>query len=66
MNAFDALYTNKDGLRDKFVSFWNAISARFSDNPYVVGFDPLNEPAIGNYMKNPFLLLPGHMDQNEL
>lgn len=66
INAFDALYRNKYGLRDKFVAYWNATSARFSNNPYVVGFDPLNEPAIGNYYKNPFLLLPGHMDHTEL
>lgn len=44
INAFDALYNNKDGLRDKFIAYWDKTSARFSNNPYVVGFDPLNEP----------------------
>ncbi|MFO0116985.1 MAG: hypothetical protein ACK521_05020 [bacterium] len=44
INAYDALYNNKDGLRDKFVAFWDKSSARFSNNPYVVGFDPINEP----------------------
>lgn len=65
-NAFDALYNNKLGLRDKFIAFWDATSARFSKNPYVVGFDPLNEPAIGNFYQDPSLLLPGHMDRNSL
>jgi hypothetical protein len=66
LNAFDALYNNKDGLRDKFVAFWDKTSARFSNNQYVVGFDPLNEPAIGNYYRDPSLLLPGNMDRHEL
>ena len=51
-NAFDALYNNKDGLRDKFIAFWDKSSARFSRNPYVVGFDPLNEPSIGNMYRD--------------
>ena len=65
-NAFDALYNNKDGLRDNFIAFWDRVSARFSKNKYVVGFDPINEPAIGNFWKDPSLLLPGNMDKNEL
>jgi len=65
-NAFDALYNNKFGLRDNFMAFWDRVSARFSKNPYVVGFDPINEPAIGNYWRDPSLLLPGNMDLYEL
>lgn len=65
-NAFDALYNNKLGLRDKFIAFWDATSARLSTNPYIVGFDPLNEPAIGNFYQDPSLLLPGHMDRKSL
>jgi endoglycosylceramidase len=66
INAFDALYKNKDGLRDKFVAFWDASSARFAKNRFVLGFDPFNEPAIGNYYRDPTLLLPGHMDRRSL
>jgi hypothetical protein len=53
-------------LRDKFIAYWDKTSARFSNNPYVVGFDPINEPQIGNYLKDPSLLYPGNMDLKEL
>jgi endoglycosylceramidase len=66
INAFDALYTNKGGLRDKFVDYWDITSARFAANQYVVGFDPLNEPFPGNFINKPSILAPGHMDRNEL
>ncbi len=66
INAYDALYNNKDGLRDKFVAFWDKSSARFSNSPYVVGFDPINEPQIGNWFKDLKLLIPGNMDRHEL
>jgi len=66
INAFDALYTNKGGLRDKFVDYWDVTSARFAANQYVVGFDPLNEPFPGNFVNSPSLLVPGNMDKNEL
>ena len=64
--AFDALYNNKNGLRDAFIAYWDRTSARFSANPYVVGFDPLNEPAIGNFWRDPSLLTPGTMDLKSL
>lgn len=59
MNAFSALYNNKNGLRDKFINYWDVNSAKFANNPFVVGFDPLNEPFPGNYVKEPKLLIPG-------
>ena len=64
--SFDALFTNKNGLQDKFVSYWDHVSSRFASNPYVVGYDPLNEPWPGNPIKDLSLLLPGHMDKKYL
>lgn len=66
MKAFDALYNNTQGLQDKFVNFWDATSAFLTYNPYVIGFDPLNEPYPGNVLKNPKLALPGHFDRTRL
>lgn len=40
----DALYTNKQNLTDSFVAFWDVLAKKFSNNSYVIGFDPINEP----------------------
>ena len=48
VQGFKALYNNKNGLQDKFVKYWEVTSAALTQNPYVVGFDPLNEPFPGN------------------
>jgi len=53
MAAFDALYLNHYQLQDKFVDFWDYTSKALTSNPYVVGFDPLNEPYPGNWIRNP-------------
>lgn len=66
MYLFDCLYRNSHGLQDKFVDFWDATSAYLTHNPYVVGFDPLNEPYVGNWIKNPTLLKPGAFDRDRL
>lgn len=66
ITAFEALYQNTDGIQDKFINFWDLTSAKFANNPYVVGFDPINEPYPGNYFRNPKLLFPGYVDLKEL
>lgn len=66
MNAFSALWHNVDGLNDKFVAYWNKTSERLSNNKYVVGYDPFNEPFMGNFLKEPELLVPGHFDKTYL
>lgn len=66
MNAFSALWNNVQGLGDKFVAYWNATSARLAKNPYIVGYDPINEPFMGNFVRDPTLLDPGHFDKTKL
>ena len=66
MKAFDALFTNRFGLQDNFVNFWDATSNYLTNNPYVVGFDPLNEPYPGNFLRRPDLVLPGNFDYKRL
>jgi len=66
LRAFQALYTNKNGIRDKFVAYWDRVSLRFANNPYVVGYDPLNEPGLTDPYPDPTLMLPGHMDREYL
>ena len=64
--AFDALWTNKHGLQDRFVAYWNHTSRFLANNPYVLGWDPINEPFPGKVVRKPFINLPGRFDKNEL
>jgi endoglycosylceramidase len=41
---FRELWTNKNGLQDKYVAYWDAVSKVLAKNKYVVGYDPTNEP----------------------
>jgi len=66
MNSFSALYDNVEGLTDKWVEYWNQTSAAFANNPYVIGYDPLNEPYPGNFARDDKLLIPGHLDAVKL
>jgi len=66
VTGFGALFNNVKNLNDKFVAYWDATSARFAKNPYVVGYDPLNEPYPANNIRDPTLLIPGVMDRKHL
>lgn len=65
-SLFEQLYHNVDGLQDKFVAYWEQVHNVFATNPYILGYDLLNEPWPGNFYANPSLLLPGHLDRNYL
>ena len=67
VSAFNNLYQNKNGLRDKFLSYWDKVSATLSANPYVIGYDPINEPYVSDYFTNPGMaLIPGKFDKEVL
>jgi endoglycosylceramidase len=51
-SSFERLYTNTDGASDKFADFWEVVSKRFSANPNVIGYDPINEPWPANFYKD--------------
>ena len=66
-SAFDNLYTNKDGLQDKFINYWDAVSNYYKSNKYVVGYDPLNEPFPGDAYEDESLVYePGKFDADKL
>lgn len=67
-SAFERLWTNKpDGLQDKFMAYWNKVAERFSTNPYIVGYDPINEPFPANCFADPTLFgIPGKFDRTYL
>jgi hypothetical protein len=66
LDIFDALYTNKHGLQDSFVNFWDVVSKKFSSNKYVVGFDPINEPFPAGFENDSSILEPGVFDRKLL
>jgi aryl-phospho-beta-D-glucosidase BglC (GH1 family) len=61
------LYTNKNGLQDKFVAYWDYVASYFAANPYVIGYDPINEPYPSNYNVEPSIAMtPGKFDLEKL
>lgn len=38
----------------------------FKDNPYALGYDPINEPLLADWYKNPGLWFPGQVDYYNL
>lgn len=65
-SAFANLYNNVNGLRYRFLDYWDIVTNTFKDNPYVLGYDPINEPLIANFWKDLTLLLPGKFDREVL
>jgi|DeetaT_2_FD_contig_31_109069_length_1455_multi_5_in_0_out_0_4 endoglycosylceramidase len=45
LTMFRALYYNVGGFQDSYIAYADVIAKKFSSNPYVLGFDPLNEPS---------------------
>lgn len=67
IDAFSRLYSNYDGLQDKFIAFWDKVAAAFAKNPYVVGYDPINEPFPGDPYADPTLVTEhGKFDRTHL
>ena len=55
-------------MQDKYVDYWDYVSRQLSDNQYVVGFDPFNEPnpSWGNTTEALETILPGKFDSQKL
>jgi hypothetical protein len=68
LTMFRALYYNVGGFQDIFVNYMDVIGKKFSSNKYVLGFDPLNEPApAGNgFVDNIKQLVLGYFDHDRL
>ena len=37
------------GIRDSFAAFWGKVAQEFDDNPFVIGYEILNEPWAGKH-----------------
>jgi hypothetical protein len=61
------LYTNKNGLQDAFINYWDKVASYFANNPFVVGYDPINEPYPSDYLAdNSIAMTPGKFDMVKL
>ena len=45
-------------MQDAFLKFWEVVADRFKSNPYVLGYELINEPWAGNVYRHPELLEP--------
>ena len=49
------------------MSFWGSVASAFTNNPYVIGYDPINEPFPANIYTEPELtIIPGLFDSELL
>ncbi|KAL5463688.1 hypothetical protein EMCRGX_G032612 [Ephydatia muelleri] len=64
--AYQALYNNTDGLRDSWATFWAHAAQQFADNPFILGYELINEPFAGYWYDNPDLLVPTVADKVNL
>jgi len=66
-SLYDKLYSNENGLLDKYIDFWKVLANRFKGNDYVLGYDLWNEPFPGGLYDNIFEnLRPGNSDDKQL
>jgi endoglycosylceramidase len=65
-SAYDNLYTNKFGLTDKFIAYWDAVAKFYQGNDYIIGYDPINEPFPGDAYNDLTLIEPGVFDAEKL
>jgi endoglycosylceramidase len=52
--AFDAFWKAGSPVMTEYLAAWDTMIARFKDEPGVVGFEPINEPAAGSQAMDTF------------
>lgn len=56
--TFNRIYNTNHHLHKKFVAYWKKVASYFKGNPYVIAYELMNEPFVGDAVRNPLLLLP--------
>jgi len=67
-SAFQSLYENRKGIRDRFVDYWRVTASAFANlTDAVLGYDLINEPWVGDLWQDlGEILLPGKTDRTYL
>jgi len=55
--AFAQLYDGEGPMAQAFASYWRDVARRFKGHPGVLAYELLNEPWLGDHVKDPLLLL---------
>lgn len=56
-------YSNHKDLQDHYILAWKKVAERFNNNPYVIGFDLMNEPWGGDLIKT---FITGEFESKQL
>ncbi|CAE7735799.1 unnamed protein product [Symbiodinium necroappetens] len=62
-NAAQLLYNNESGRLDAFADFWRKVARRFRSNEYVLAYELINEPWLGDVFADASLLIPSRADK---
>lgn len=62
--CFQDIYDNEHGGLDEWANFWQIVAGRFKSQSYVLGYELMNEPWVGDHVANPTLLIPGIAGRN--
>jgi endoglycosylceramidase len=57
ISLYDHLYDNVNQMQDKFMAYWEIVAAKFANNPYVIGYEPVNEPYSSSLYSQPWIML---------
>jgi endoglycosylceramidase len=57
-NAWEALYTNVDGMAEQWGAMWAHVASRFKGRTEVLGIELINEPYAGDFYRDPLIMVP--------
>ena len=57
-NAYQALWSNTDGILDAWAAMWAKVALRFKGRTEVLGVELMNEPFAGDFYADPRIMLP--------
>ncbi|GMI14189.1 hypothetical protein TrLO_g13048 [Triparma laevis f. longispina] len=57
-DAYQAFWTDVDGVLDQWGEMWKYVAERFKDRPEVLGIELINEPFAGDLYHHPLLMVP--------
>lgn len=65
-SAYEALYTNQDGIADAWAKAWGLITKYFAGRTEILGVELFNEPWAGDIYKDILEIIPGVADKDKL